>query len=188
MTYERTDIGQYQLVPNHFQWSSYNQSLMSVNVKQRHGTQFRKWCTVVRIWLEAYTEFVSDNISRCQPGQFRSDTKRLGESVSITREWCCSCIQYNTLKPFLSSRPIKFPDDGDRNVLRNFRYRLWIDVVSKTIKFVNSPPCACRGSSRRHIGVSQLCCCWSMAVSFWVASIIVWMCFDVPSRECRNKQ
>ena len=37
-----------------------------------------------------------------------------------------------------------------------------------------------------HIRVSQLCCCWSMAVSFWVASITVCVCFDVPPRECRS--
>jgi len=35
-----------------------------------------------------------------------------------------------------------------------------------------------------HISVSQLCCCWSMAVSFWVASIIVYVCFGVPPWEC----
>ena len=33
---------------------------------------------------------------------------------------------------------------------------------------------------RWYISISQLCCCWSMAVSFWVASIIVCMCFGVP--------
>ena len=37
---------------------------------------------------------------------------------------------------------------------------------------------------RWHISVSQLCCCWSMAVSFWVASINVCVCFGVPPREC----
>ena len=39
---------------------------------------------------------------------------------------------------------------------------------------------------RWHISVSQLCSCWSMAVSFWVASIIVCVCFGVPPRECRS--
>jgi len=39
---------------------------------------------------------------------------------------------------------------------------------------------------RWHISVSQLCCCWSMAVSLWVASIIVCVCFSVPPRECRS--
>jgi hypothetical protein len=39
---------------------------------------------------------------------------------------------------------------------------------------------------RWHISVSQLCYCWSMAVSFWVAFIIVSVCFGVPSRECRS--
>ena len=34
-----------------------------------------------------------------------------------------------------------------------------------------------------HISVSQLCCCWSMAVSLWVASITVCVCFGVPPRE-----
>jgi len=38
---------------------------------------------------------------------------------------------------------------------------------------------------RWHINVSQLCCCWSMAVSFWVASTTVWACCGVPPRECR---
>ena len=37
-----------------------------------------------------------------------------------------------------------------------------------------------------HISVSQLCCCWSMAVCFWVASITVCVCFGVPPRECRS--
>jgi hypothetical protein len=32
---------------------------------------------------------------------------------------------------------------------------------------------------RWHISVTQLCCCWSMAVSFWVAPTILWMCFGV---------
>ena len=36
-----------------------------------------------------------------------------------------------------------------------------------------------------HISVSQLCC-WSMAVSFWVASITVGGCFGVPPRECQS--
>jgi len=37
---------------------------------------------------------------------------------------------------------------------------------------------------RWHISVSQLCCCcWSMVVSFWVASINVCVSFGVPSRE-----
>jgi len=35
-----------------------------------------------------------------------------------------------------------------------------------------------------HISILQLCCCWSMAVSFWVASITVCVCFGVPPREC----
>jgi len=39
---------------------------------------------------------------------------------------------------------------------------------------------------RWHISVLQMCCCWSMAVSFWVASITVCVCFGVPPRECRN--
>ena len=39
---------------------------------------------------------------------------------------------------------------------------------------------------RWHISVSQLCCCWSMAVSFWVASVTVCVCFGVPPRECRS--
>jgi hypothetical protein len=34
-----------------------------------------------------------------------------------------------------------------------------------------------------YISVSQLCCCWSMAVSFWVASIIVWVCFVCRSEN-----
>jgi len=34
---------------------------------------------------------------------------------------------------------------------------------------------------RWHISVSQLCCYWAMAVSFWVASINVCACFGVPS-------
>ena len=38
---------------------------------------------------------------------------------------------------------------------------------------------------RWHISVSQLCC-WSTAVSFWVASITVCVCFGVPPRECRS--
>jgi len=38
---------------------------------------------------------------------------------------------------------------------------------------------------RWHISVSQLCC-WSMAVSFWVASITVCICFGVLPRECRS--
>ena len=39
-----------------------------------------------------------------------------------------------------------------------------------------------------HISISQLCCCccWSMAVSFWVASFTVCVCFGVPLRECRS--
>jgi len=40
---------------------------------------------------------------------------------------------------------------------------------------------------RWHISVSQLFCYWSMAVSFWVASIIVCVCFGVPPRECRGR-
>jgi hypothetical protein len=61
-------------------------------------------------------------------------------------------------------------------------------------KHSNSPPCACRGSSgqKPQYGLMtlayQLCCCWSMAVSFWVASIIVWVCFRMPLRECWNGQ
>jgi hypothetical protein len=61
-----------------------------------------------------------------------------------------------------------------------------------TIKFANSPLCACSGSSgqkpqyglrRWHVSVSQLCCFLSMAVSFWVASIIVWV-FWCASIRC----
>ena len=37
-----------------------------------------------------------------------------------------------------------------------------------------------------HISVSQLCCHWSMEVSFWVASITVCVCFGVPPRECQS--
>ena len=37
---------------------------------------------------------------------------------------------------------------------------------------------------RWHISVSQLCCCWSMAVSLWVASITICVCFGVPPRQC----
>jgi hypothetical protein len=33
---------------------------------------------------------------------------------------------------------------------------------------------------RWHVSVSQLCCCWSMAVYLWVASITVCVCFGVP--------
>jgi hypothetical protein len=33
-----------------------------------------------------------------------------------------------------------------------------------------------------HISVLQLRCCWSRAVSFWVACIIIWVCFDVIVR------
>jgi hypothetical protein len=40
-------------------------------------------------------------------------------------------------------------------------------------------------SWRWHISVSGLCFC-SMAVSFSVASFIVWVCFGVLSRECRS--
>ena len=39
---------------------------------------------------------------------------------------------------------------------------------------------------RWHISVSQLCYYWSMAVSFWVASITVCMCFGVPPWECQS--
>jgi len=39
---------------------------------------------------------------------------------------------------------------------------------------------------RWHISISQLRCCLSMAVSFWVASIVVCVCFGVPPRECRS--
>jgi hypothetical protein len=35
---------------------------------------------------------------------------------------------------------------------------------------------------RWHISVSQLCCCWSMAMSLWETTIIVWVCF--ASRQC----
>jgi len=38
----------------------------------------------------------------------------------------------------------------------------------------------------RYISVSQLCCCWSMAVSFRVASITICVCFGVLPRECRS--
>ena len=37
-----------------------------------------------------------------------------------------------------------------------------------------------------HISVSQLCCCWSMAVSFCVAPITVCVCFGVPPWECKS--
>jgi hypothetical protein len=38
-----------------------------------------------------------------------------------------------------------------------------------------------------HISVSHLCCCcWPMVVFSWVASIIVCVCFGVPSQECWN--
>jgi len=39
---------------------------------------------------------------------------------------------------------------------------------------------------RWHTSISQLCCFWSMAVSFWVASITIYVCFVVPPRECRS--
>jgi len=39
---------------------------------------------------------------------------------------------------------------------------------------------------RWHISVSQLFCCWSMTVSFWVASINACVCFGVPPREWRS--
>jgi len=39
---------------------------------------------------------------------------------------------------------------------------------------------------RWHSSVSQLCCSWSMAVSFRVASITVCTCFGVPPREWRS--
>jgi len=39
---------------------------------------------------------------------------------------------------------------------------------------------------RWHISVSQLCCCWPMAVFFWVASINVCVCFGVTPRKCRS--
>ena len=67
-------------------------------------------------------------------------------------------------------------------------------IRGRIIKFANSPPCACCDSTGQnlsmvwwlwHISVSQLCC-WSIAVSFWVASIIVCVCFGVPPRECRS--
>jgi len=60
-----------------------------------------------------------------------------------------------------------------------------------TIKFANLPPCACLAALdkslsvvwwRWYISVSQLCCYWSTAVSFWVASINVCVCFVVPPR------
>jgi hypothetical protein len=66
--------------------------------------------------------------------------------------------------------------------------KLYCSIRGLTIKFANSPLCACRGSSGQklsmvwwlwHISFPQLCCFWSMAISFWVASIIVWMCFGV---------
>jgi hypothetical protein len=37
------------------------------------------------------------------------------------------------------------------------------------------------------ISVSQLCYCWYVAVSFWVVSIIVWVCFGVLSWEAMNE-
>jgi hypothetical protein len=39
---------------------------------------------------------------------------------------------------------------------------------------------------RWHLSILQLCCCWFMAISFWVTSVIVWVCFGVPLRECRS--
>jgi len=39
---------------------------------------------------------------------------------------------------------------------------------------------------RWHISVSQLCFCWSMALSFWVASITVCVCSGVRPREYRS--
>ena len=39
---------------------------------------------------------------------------------------------------------------------------------------------------RWHISVSQLCCCWSMAVPFWVTSITVCVYFGVPPWESRS--
>ena len=40
---------------------------------------------------------------------------------------------------------------------------------------------------RWHTSVSHLCCCcWSMAVSFWVAPITVCVYIGVPPRECRS--
>jgi hypothetical protein len=55
-------------------------------------------------------------------------------------------------------------------------------------KFANSPPLLAVAAVDRnlsmvwwrwHISVSKLCCCWSMAVSFWVASFIILVCFGV---------
>jgi hypothetical protein len=39
---------------------------------------------------------------------------------------------------------------------------------------------------RWHTSVSHLSSCLSMAVSFWVTSINVCVCFDLPPRECRS--
>ena len=68
-------------------------------------------------------------------------------------------------------------------------------IHGRTVKFANSPLCACCGSTGKnlsmiwwhwHISISKPCCCWSVAVSFWVASITVCMCFGVPLWECRS--
>ena len=60
-------------------------------------------------------------------------------------------------------------------------------VRGQTIKFANSPPCACLDKSlsmvwwRWPISVSQLCC-WSMAISFWVAYVTVCVFRCAPAR------
>jgi hypothetical protein len=84
---------------------------------------------------------------------------------------------------------------GGRNVTQSCIQKTVVHIRRLTIKFANSPLCAYRGNTeqilsmvwwRWHISILHVCCCWSMAVSFWVASIIVCVCFGVPPRECRR--
>jgi hypothetical protein len=67
-------------------------------------------------------------------------------------------------------------------------------IRDPTIMFANSPQCACRGSSgqKPRYGLMTLAYQRFTSVLFliygrlWVASIIVWVCFGVPWRECRS--
>jgi len=114
-----------------------------------------------------------------------SKTKRLMPTMAA-EPW----KKYSILAKFWkrSNNIKRFEKHGPRNYFSIYaKYVVW-QYSSRTHHRVLAVAALDKSLSmvwwRSHISIC--CCCWSMAESFWVASITVCVCFVVPPRECRS--